>query len=136
MRNLLRIGTLVTMVLVTGAYIPIAAQEKADDKALIDRGKQVLTLLNENKFDELVAQFDEKMTAAMNAGQVKAAWANLDQQAGKFKSYIDEKVTTPAEGYSAVQLGCQFELGDVNAMIVYGKDGKIAGLGFRPRPPQ
>lgn len=134
MTNLLRTAALVIAVLATTQAA--TAQDKNDDKATIDKGKQVLTLLTESKFDEVVAQFDEKMSAAMTAEQARAFWIQLEGQAGRFKGYVDEQVTSPQPGYTAVLLGCQFENNGVNAMIVFGKDGKIAGLGFKPRPGQ
>ena len=133
MANLLRTGVLVMFVLAAASRAAMA-QDAPDDKASIAKGKQVLTLLTESKFDEVVAQFDEKMSAAMTAEQARAFWIQLEGQAGRFKSYIDEQVTAPQPGYTAVLLGCQFENNGVNAMIVFGRDGKIAGLGFKPRP--
>ena len=52
---------------------------------------------------------------------------------GAFTSFIDQRVTTPAAGITAVILGCQFEKTALNVILAFDAENKIAGLRFTPR---
>jgi dienelactone hydrolase len=59
---------------------------------------------------------------------------SLRQQVGPFTSMLDERVTTPAAGVTAVALGCQFEKTALNVIIAFDGENKIGGLRMVPRP--
>lgn len=106
----------------------------AQERTPVDRAKDVLALLTKEDFKGLIAQFNEKMTAALPEEKLREFWTTVGQQAGAFKSYIDDQVATPAPGMTVVVLGCQFEVAPVNVTVAFDADGKIAGFRMTPRP--
>jgi dienelactone hydrolase len=117
---------------VPGAFV-LAAQQS--DPNIIEHAKRVLTLLGQQKFDEVSGEFNGQLATLLPAGQLRDVWAALRQQFGDFSSYIDQQVRTPAPGVTAVVLGCQFQKTSVNVVVSFDADGRIAGLRFVPRQP-
>lgn len=99
----------------------------------IDHAKRVFDLFRQDKFDEVAAELSGQL-AAITASQLREGWRALQQQAGDFTSFIDERVTTPGPGITAVSLGCQFEKTAVNFVVAFDAENKIGGLRFAPRP--
>ena len=107
---------------------------RAQDQAAIDRGQHVFDLLQQEKFDDVAAGFNAQMAAAMNADQLRTVWAQFLGQVGAFTKAIDRQVVRPQAGITAVVLGCEFEKGNVNVIVAFDDDNKIAGLRLAPRP--
>ena len=126
------VGIIVVATVAAFAASPIRAQ---DNQAAIDHAKRVLDLIVQEKFDEVAKEFNEKMTAAMPVEKLRAVWAQVRQQAGAYVSPIDQRVTTPGTGFTAVLLGCQFERAALTIRIGFDGRDKIGGFGILPRPP-
>lgn len=125
-----------TIAILTAAALLTAATPKAQDNAAaIAHAKRVLSLLVGEKFDDVASEFNEKMAAAMPVEKLRAVWAQVRQQAGAYVASIDESVTTPGPGFTAVLLGCQFERTALTIRIGFDGRDKIGGLGIVPRPP-
>ena len=105
---------------------------QAQDNPTIDHARRVRDSLIQEKFADVVAEFDARMTAALPVERLAQVWAGLKQQAGDYQSEISAEVATP-QGYTAVSLGCRFERAELNMIVAFGADGKIAGLQFVPR---
>lgn len=105
------------------------------DPAIAD-AKRIFELWRGGKADAVAAEFNDKMAAAITADQLAQFWPQVEQQAGAFQKLIDEKVTSPEPGITAVILGVQFERGVANCLVVFDAQKKIAGLSIRPRPAQ
>lgn len=101
----------------------------------VDHARRVVQLLREEKFDDVAREFNAQVAAAMSAERLRQVWSTFTQQAGPFTSFIDQRVTTPAAGITAVVLGCRFEKTAVNVILAFDAAQKIAGLRFVPRPP-
>ena len=117
------------VVTMAGTAAGIAAQP---DPAIAE-AKRILDLVRTGKGDAIAAEFNEKMAAAITKEQVAQVWAAVEQQAGAFQKVLDEQVTTPAPGMSAVVLGLQFDNAVANFMVVFDDQKKIAGMSIRPR---
>lgn len=100
----------------------------------IDHAKRVFELMRQDKFDEVAAEFNAQMAAAITAAQLKEGWGSLQQQVGAFQSFIEERAATPGPGIHGVLLGCQFEKAAVNFSVTFDADDKIGGLRLSPRP--
>ena len=107
------------------------AQESA-----VDHARRVLDLIRDEKFDEVAKEFNAQVASALSASQMREVWSTLRQQVGPFTSIIDQRVTTPAAGITAVVLGCQFEKIALNLIVAFDAEQKIGGLRFAPRPAQ
>jgi dienelactone hydrolase len=106
---------------------------QTQDNAALDHAKQIFELLRAEKFGDVAKQFNAQVAAALSEAQLGQVWSTFSQQVGAFKSFIDQRVTTPAAGITAVVLGCQFEKAAVNVLVAFDADGKIGGLRFMPR---
>src|SRR5581483_16663 len=114
------------------AIAGVAWSQAADDPA-VARAKQAFDLLEHDKVDEVVTQFTIQMAAAIGTAQLRTVWAAVHRQAGAFQAYVDQRVTTPAPGVTAVVLGCRFEKAVADFLVAFDSDNKIAGLRITPR---
>jgi uncharacterized protein len=114
---------------------PCLAAAQTPGNSTTDRAKRILDLLVREQFDEVAREFNEKMTAAMPVTRLRDTWTKVRQQAGAYVSAIDESVTAPGPGFTAVVLGCQFERAALNIRIGFDGQNKIGGFGIVPRPP-
>jgi dienelactone hydrolase len=110
----------------------INATQSQNDSA-IDHAKRVLTRLDQARFDDVAAEFNAQVAAALSTSQLRDVWNTVSQQAGPFKSVIDQRATTTPAGIRAVVLGCQFEKAALNVIVAFDAEDKIAGLRFTPR---
>jgi uncharacterized protein len=118
------------LVLLGGAILRAAQPQ---DNPAVDHAKQLFDLIKAEKFEDLAKEFNVQMAAALSATQMRDVWVTLVQQVGPFKSFLDQRVTTPAAGVTAVVLGCQFEKSALNFIVAFDGAGKISGLRFGPR---
>jgi len=116
------------------AVLPViapAAQPQVNPA--VDHAKRVMSLLTEQKFDEVAAEFNAQVAATVSASQLRDVWTAVGQQAGRFKGFIDDVVTTSPSGLTGVVLGCQFEKAAFNMIVAFDKENKIAGLRLTTR---
>jgi dienelactone hydrolase len=106
----------------------------AQENPAAEHAKRVVNLLQQQKFAEVAAEFNAQVAAALSVAQLREVWGTVIQQAGQFKSFMDERVITPASGTTAVVLGCQFDKAALNVIVAFDTEKKIAGLRFTPRP--
>ena|SRR2546425_8699868 len=119
--------------LVGSLFLAFAPISRAQDDAAIAHAKKIMELSQQEKFAEIVAEFNAQMGAAINADQMKQQWAAVKVQVGNFKSFIDQQVSHPNDALTVVMLGCQFEMAALNFQAAFDKDNKIAGLRIVPR---
>ena len=123
------------MLNVTAVILAVAALGgQTQERQAVDQARRVLDLLRAERFEEVAKEFNAQMSAALPASQLRDVWANLRQQVGVFASILDERVTTPAAGVTAVILGSQFEKAALNVIVAFDAENKIAGLRMVPRP--
>lgn len=104
------------------------------DQEAAEHARKVVSLLVAERFDEVSAQFNAQMAAALTAAQLKTLWAGLQQKVGPYASIVDERVSRPATGFTAVALGTRFERDTLNVIVAFDTKRKIAGLRIVPRP--
>jgi dienelactone hydrolase len=115
-------------------FLVVAPHALAQDQQAADHARRVLDALRNERFDEVAEAFNAQMAAALSTAQLKDVWGTLRQQFGAFTSIIDERVTEPAVGVTAVVLGCRFEKAALNVIVAFDAEGRIAGLRMAPRP--
>ena len=135
MRNVLRCRKLLAMVFLFLALALETSTIRAaqDSDAAINHAKQIMELSQQEKFEEIVAEFNSQMAAAVTLSQMKQSWAAIKAQFGDFKSFLDQKITSSAGGITVVTLGCQFENATFEMKTAFDSSNKIAGMGLRPR---
>jgi dienelactone hydrolase len=109
---------------------------QSQESAPVGHAKRIFDLLRAEKFEDVTKEFDAQMAAALPASQMRSVWSTLNQQVGQFRSFIDQRVTTPAVGVTAVVLGCQFDKSALNLIVAFDAADRIAGLRFAPRQAQ
>lgn len=133
MNHSVRVFRLTLFVILAAAGPQPAGQGQVNPA--IDHGKRVFQQLRDEKFDDVANEFNTQVAAALPVSQLRQVWSTLTQQVGPFKSFIDERVTTPAAGTTAVILGCQFQNAALNFIVAFDSENKISGLRFAPRAP-
>lgn len=118
-------GVILTMVVLDG---------QTQERRAVDHARRVLDLMKEERFEEVTKEFNAQMAAALPAAQLRDVWTALRQQVGALASILDERVTTPATGATAVVLGAQFEKAALNVIVAFDAEDRIAGLRMVPRP--
>lgn len=121
----------VLLVLVTFSSI-LQAPSPADDPAA--RAQAVLAALAAKEFTRIEPQFTDQVKAALPPGGLEAAWTRLIAQAGAFRGCGATHVQDRANMHVTVTL-CEFERAKVDVQVVFDRDGKLAGLLFRPPTP-
>ena len=124
--------------LVFALVVPISLTAPAivaQDNAAAVHARRVVNLLRQEQFPDVASEFNAKVAALMSAAQLREAWMTLQKQAGPFQAILDEQVTTPSPGITAVVLGCRFEKAVLNVMIAFDAENKIGGLRIAPRSP-
>lgn len=127
-------STLITMLLLTailaacsgGNTSSSATSDSFDTKAVA-----VVESIAAGNYAAVVADFDATMAAALPEATLRQTWEGLTAQVGAYQSHGAAR-TADEMGLTAVYVPCTFERGSLNAKIVYGTDGKIAGLFFQP----
>jgi hypothetical protein len=105
----------------------------AQDNAAKDHAKRIIELLQQEKFEDVAREFNAQVASVMSATQLGEAWSRIRAQAGDFVSIIDQQALMQA-GNTVVVSGCRFEKTNLNAVVAFDGDSKIAGLRFVPRP--
>jgi dienelactone hydrolase len=90
--------------------------------------------MDAGRFDAVYTRFSPGMAAAISADKLKAVWASLPQQFGKFEHRGTPR-TENANGMTVVNVPLVFEHFALEASIATDADGHIAGFLIRPAPP-
>ena len=101
------------------------------DSALIGRAEALLKNLEAGRFADVVKEFDPKMAAAIPEDRLRAVWEMLTAQFGAIKG-IEERRSGDLKGLQAVELILAFERERLVQRVVFGTDGRIAGLAYNP----
>jgi dienelactone hydrolase len=101
---------------------------RAQENPAIGHATRVLELLDAGKFDEVAAEFNAKMAAAMPAARLRDLWTAVRQQYGARTSIISQRPVTQATGNVTVVNACQFEKAALNVMLSFDPENKIAGM--------
>ena len=101
---------------------PVNATQAQESRA-VDHATRVLDLLEAGKFEEVAAEFNAKMAAAMPVSRLRDVWTTVSRQAGVRTSIISQRVVTQATGNVTVVNGCQFEKAALNVSSSWAKYG-------------
>ena len=83
------------------------------------------------QFDQVEAQCDPQMKAALPASKIPEVWDSLLGQAGAFKSIVSTRVTE-RQGLHAAIVTCEFEHATLDAKVYMDAQGQVKGLFFEP----
>lgn len=92
-----------------------------------ERAVAVLNLIIELRWEDARQDFDERMTTALDADQLAAAWAQVIGMVGEYER-MGEPLVRQQGDHTVVEVPMHFEAGDMKGRISYRSDGKVAGL--------
>jgi hypothetical protein len=101
---------------------------------ITDAGERAIALfagMARGRWRELTGDFDARMTEALDADRLAAAWAQVVGTVGGYER-MGEPVSHQAGDYTVVDVPLFFEAGDWVGKVSYDRDGKVAGLFIRP----
>ncbi|HCG99905.1 MAG: hypothetical protein A2074_05220 [Candidatus Aquicultor primus] len=113
------------------AGVTTKEQNAAVPKELISKAHALVDVLAAEDYALAVKDFDDAMEKALPADKLGAVWKSTVEQAGPFQQRLGER-TEQSQGYDIVNVECEFEKSDIDVRVVYDRDGKIAGLFFKP----
>jgi len=107
----------------------------SQESPAVDHATRVLDLLEAGKFEEVAAEFNAKMVAALPVSRLRDVWTTVSRQAGARTSIIRQRVVTQATGVVTVVNACQFEKAALTVMLSFDPENKIAGMNITPSTP-
>src|SRR5258708_24687483 len=108
-RSALRLATIVMLV----ARLNSA---HAQESPAVDHARRVLDLLEAGTFEEVAAEFNAKMAAAMPVSRLREVWTTIGRQAGARTSIIGQRAVAQATGNVTVVNDCQFDKAALTVM--------------------
>ena len=78
-----------------------------------------------------MSELDARMSKELTADKIRAAWTVVVAQAGAFKGVVERR-EGQVKDRQAVELFLAFEKETIVQRVVLDRDGRIAGLVFRP----
>ncbi|WP_208588572.1 DUF3887 domain-containing protein [Gracilibacillus suaedae] len=104
-----------------------SATESNENNQIIGMAETFIDQLNEGKFDEATANFDETMAEQLTADKLEGIWNDLHNQLGDF---IDQEFHTIEEvdGYQVVLIAGIFNDDDVTFQVTFNENQQIAGF--------
>jgi len=109
-----------------------AATQKNPDPAAA--ANLILDDLDAGRFDAVYARFTPAMAQAVSADKLKAVWASMPQQFGKFEHRGTARVDA-GDGFTVVDVPLVYERVALAASITISASGKVAGFFVHPAPP-
>lgn len=98
--------------------------------ALVDADKRANAHLDaffEGRYDDLVADFDDRMAAGLSAAQLETLTDQLRLQAGELRER-GEPLVRVLQGFTTVDIPVHFERAELKARLTYDDAGRISGF--------
>jgi hypothetical protein len=99
-----------------------------------DRAVEIFAWHNEGRWDEILAELDERMRARHDADLLAKGWAHMAGLFGRFEG-TGEPCAHRVGDDVMVEVPLHWEAGDARGIVRLNAEGRIAGLGIRPTRP-
>jgi hypothetical protein len=113
---------------------PGAAMSRDVPAHAVDRAAAIFVWHDEGRWDEILAELDERMRAHLDAGLMARAWAQMAGLFGRFEG-TGEPFARRAGDDVRVGVPLRFEAGEARGVVRFDADGRVAGLAIRPASP-
>ncbi len=97
------------------------------------RAASLLADVAEQRWEQARAGFDQRMSEALSAQRLAAAWAQVIGTAGSYEG-MGEPVAHQAGDYTVVDVPLRFEAGELTGRVSFSGTGQVAGLFFLDKP--
>jgi len=98
-----------------------------------DRAVAIFAWHNEGRWDEILAQLDDRIGARLDADLLARGWAHMAGLFGRFEG-AGEPFARRAGDDVLVDIPLHWEAGDARGIVRFDAEGKVAGLAIRPLP--
>lgn len=92
-----------------------------------DRATGLLTDWFDGRYDQIVAEFDQTMTAQLPVEKLSDAWAQVIRTVGAYES-MGTPVSREIGEHIVVDVPLTFEAGQMTGRVAYNHAGQVAGL--------
>jgi dienelactone hydrolase len=99
--------------------------------AVEDRAKTFVATLEQGKFTEAGADFDQTMRKVLPADKLEALWKAVIGKVGAFEKQLSVR-SEPGDPYTIAYVRCKFAKATLDVKVVFDKERKISGLNFLP----
>jgi hypothetical protein len=96
-----------------------------------DRAVAIFAWHAEGRWDEILAELDERMRARLDAALLARGWAHMAGLFGRFEG-TGEPFAHRAGDDVMVDVPLHWEAGDARGIVRFGTGGRVAGLAIRP----
>jgi hypothetical protein len=98
-----------------------------------ERAASLLADVAEQRWEQARAGFDQRMSEALSAQALAAAWAQVIGTAGRYEG-MGAPVAHQAGDYTVVDVPLQFEAAGLTGRVSFSGTGQVAGLFFLDQP--
>jgi len=98
-----------------------------------ERAASLIADVAEQRWEQARAGFDQRMSDALSAQALAAAWAQVIGSAGAYQG-MGEPVAHQAGDYTVVDVPLHFEAAELNGRVSFSDSGQVAGLFIQERP--
>lgn len=112
-------------------YSPVAAKQSVDD--LERRATELVEHLVAERFDAATQTFDDQLSRALTPTRLRAAWRQLQFQAGAFER-VEGVAANQEHGYDVVRVRARFEKASIEVKLAFDEQARVTGLFFLPAP--
>jgi hypothetical protein len=98
-----------------------------------ERAASLLADVAGQRWEQARAGFNQRMTEALDAPGLAAAWARVVGTAGAYEG-MGEPVAHQAGDYTVVDVPLYFEAGELTGRVSFSRTGQVAGLFFLDKP--
>jgi hypothetical protein len=98
-----------------------------------ERAAALIANVAEQRWEQARVGFDQRMSAALSAQALAAAWAQVIGTAGAYQG-MGEPVAHQAGDYTVVDTSLHFEAAELIGRVSFSSAGQVAGLFFLDKP--
>lgn len=102
-----------------------------ENKDFTERSIKIYEWVRTGEFGKVLLEFDSTMAARIDSVKLAKAWVNLVQRVGGFVKVTDTVIEYDANNVIFIQKSV-FEKKVVDFKLVYGSNGKVKGIFFKP----
>ncbi|HRQ63719.1 MAG TPA: DUF3887 domain-containing protein [Xanthomonadaceae bacterium] len=99
------------------------------------RAIALIEQLRDGDYETSQKDFDDAMKNALPPDRLEQTWRSIMGQTGRLLA-LQSAGASDHEGYRIHHVDCSFERGELVADVVFSAQGQVAGLFFRPKPPE
>jgi hypothetical protein len=96
-----------------------------------DRAVAIFAWHGEGRWEEILAELDEKLRARLDAALMARGWAHMAALFGRFEG-MGEPFARRVGDDIVVEIPLHFEAGDAKGIVRFNGDGQVGGLAIRP----